>query len=308
MRFWLGVTDNRWFQFLAKNVFDEVNFWQPSPVPAIQSLEQGAPFLFKLKKPNNHIAGGGFFVRFAKLPLSLAWEVFGQKNGAISLEEFKTLILPLNRKTNSRDPEIGCNVLSTPFFFSKDTWIEAPRDWSGNIVRGKTYDTATSNGAALWHSVADRLQVASNNFDITTSVAENSAQYTEGSLGKIRLGQGAFRILVTEAYERKCAITGEKTLPTLEAAHIKPFANSGPNNTYNGLLLRSDFHKLFDKGYITVTPELHIVISPRIREEWVNGKVYYRLHGNPLAKIPEDIHDQPCRDLLRWHNESIYLD
>lgn len=111
-------------------------------MPAIQSLEQGAPFLFKLKRPNNPIGGDGFFVRFEKLPLSLAWEVFGQKNGAASLKKFKALIQPLNRKTNSGGPEIGCNILSAPFFFSKDVWIETPGDWSGNIVRGKAYATA----------------------------------------------------------------------------------------------------------------------------------------------------------------------
>jgi hypothetical protein len=32
-----------------------------------------------------------------------------------------------------------------------------------------------------------------------------------------RLGQGAFRVEVTDAYTRRCAITGEKTLSTLEA-------------------------------------------------------------------------------------------
>jgi putative restriction endonuclease len=37
-----------------------------------------------------------------------------------------------------------------------------------------------------------------------------------------RLGQGAFRLLVTDAYQRRCAVTGERTLPVLDAAHIRP--------------------------------------------------------------------------------------
>ena len=40
-----------------------------------------------------------------------------------------------------------------------------------------------------------------------------------------RLGQGAFRIIVTDLYGRKCAVTGEKTMPALEAAHIRPYAD-----------------------------------------------------------------------------------
>jgi putative restriction endonuclease len=121
-----------------------------------------------------------------------------------------------------------------------------------------------------------------------------------------RLGQGGFRIVVTEAYGRRCAITGEKTLPVLEAAHILPFSENGPNEVSNGLLLRADFHKLFDTGLVTVTPDLHIQVSSRIKEDWFNGKAYYRLHGKPLATIPNDPVNRPSSDLLRWHNENRF--
>lgn len=59
MRLWLGVTDNDWFRFLSRADVDEVNFWQPSRRAPFVGLEPGAPFLFKLKRPYNHIAGGG---------------------------------------------------------------------------------------------------------------------------------------------------------------------------------------------------------------------------------------------------------
>lgn len=83
MRFWVGTTDNRWFDFLATNHFDEVNFWQPSVIPPFKQAPMGMPFLSKLKRPHNHIAGGGFFVQHSAIPLSLAWEIFGPKNGAV---------------------------------------------------------------------------------------------------------------------------------------------------------------------------------------------------------------------------------
>ncbi|HEY8423583.1 MAG TPA: HNH endonuclease signature motif containing protein, partial [Clostridia bacterium] len=66
-------------------------------------------------------------------------------------------------------------------------------------------------------------------------------------------GQGAFRVLVTDAYNRQCAVSGEKILPALEATHIKPYSKEGPNDVKNGILLRADIHKLFDAGYITIT-------------------------------------------------------
>lgn len=124
---------------------------------------------------------------------------------------------------------------------------------------------------------------------------------------RARLGQRTFRILVTEAYTRRCAVTGERTLPALEVAHIKPFSKSGPNLTPNGLLMRSGLHRLFDLGYVSVTPERCIEVSRRIKEEFSNGRDYYALHGKKLVVIPSALNDQPPAQLLQWHNENVYL-
>ncbi len=59
MKYWLGVTDNDWFNFLSQERPDEVNFWQPSGKAPFMNLAPGSPFLFKLKRPFNHVAGGG---------------------------------------------------------------------------------------------------------------------------------------------------------------------------------------------------------------------------------------------------------
>jgi putative restriction endonuclease len=125
-------------------------------------------------------------------------------------------------------------------------------------------------------------------------------------LARGRLGQGAFRVLVIDAYERRCAVTGEKTLPVLEAAHIKPYSLNGPHRLNNGILLRSDLHKLFDLGYVTVTPQLRLEVSPRLKVDWHNGREYYAHHGLPLRFSPTDPSSRPNPDFLRWHNESRF--
>lgn len=107
---------------------------------------------------------------------------------------------------------------------------------------------------------------------------------------------------MTDAYERRCAITGESTLPVLEAAHIKSYADNGPHRTDNGILMRSDFHKLFDLNLVTVEPDYTIRVSSRIRDQWYNGKAYYRLDRTPLKIIPANSADQPDTEYLRWHN------
>ena len=92
----------------------------------------------------------------------------------------------------------------------------------------------------------------------------------------------------------------------LEASHIKPFAESGPNRVNNGLLLRSDMHKLFDAGYLTVTSEYQIEVSQRIREEFENGRNYYPYHGKKLVVLPDSDFEHPGKEYLEWHNNWVY--
>lgn len=93
-------------------------------------------------------------------------------------------------------------------------------------------------------------------------------------------------MLVTDAYQRRCAITGEKTLPVLEAAHIKPYAEAEPHRIDNGILLRSDLHKLFDLGYVTVKAELRVEVSSRLKEEWERWREYYAHQGRNCGCSP----------------------
>ena len=111
---------------------------------------------------------------------------------------------------------------------------------------------------------------------------------------------------MTDAYSRRCAVTGEKTLPVLEAAHIKPYALEGQHRVNNGILLRSDLHKLFDLGYVTVTPDLHLEVSQKLKAEWENGREYYAHHGQPLKFHPTEEWNRPSRELLTWHNENRF--
>lgn len=302
--YFVAVTDNDWYSFLADRKPDEVNYWRPKG-KGFRAIPIGAPFLFKLHSPEDYIAGGGFFVRYERLPMSLAWDAFEEKNGADSLRELRRLILS-HRGGSEIDPEIGCVILNDPFFFPRDKCVPIPKDWSKNIVFGKGYSTETTIGRELWEQVTERilmLRASQSRPDSWHDQPAFGAQY----LARARLGQGAFRILVTDAYGRRCAMSGEKTLPVLEAAHIKPFSETGPTRVENGILIRSDLHKLFDRGYITVTPEHRIEVSRRLKDDYDNGRDYYPLHGRVLARLPRDLADHPRREFLAWHNENVYL-
>lgn len=99
----------------------------------------------------------------------------------------------------------------------------------------------------------------------------------------------------------------ESSLPVLEASHIKPYSQEGPHNICNGLLLRKDLHTLFNRGYITVAEDLHIEVSNRIKQDYGNGREYYKFHGKMLEGVPDSICDRPFTRFLRWHNESVFL-
>ena len=303
MTLYLGVTDNDWFRYLSAREPEEVNFWQPSGGRRFRALEPGGLFLFKLKAPANAIGGGGFFVRHARLDAHTAWETFGVKNGAPDYWSFLERLQRLRRGANvSPNPEIGCIVLAQPFFLTESEWISLPRDWAPQIVSGKGYDTSGGEGHRLWEAVQGRLAARMPKPGV---VAEEPARYGERVVRQ-RLGQGAFRLLVTEAYDRRCAFTGERTLPALQAAHIKPYAASGPHRVQNGLLLRADLHQLFDSGYLTVDPaRLAIEVSGRIREEFENGRDYYALHGRSLRR-PDNAMDAPDAAFLRYHSDKVF--
>lgn len=303
MRFWLGVTDNQWFDFVSSRRLDEVNFWQPSARPPFTNLPPGTPFFFKLKRPSNHIVGGGFFSHFTKLPLSQAWDFFGEENGASSYRQFADLISSNAHASADGERMIGCTVVSNVFYLPRQAWIPVEGLFPKPIMVGKQYDSAEELGAALWQSIQSAKPMAVP----AQQIEEEPARYGNEFLQRGRLGQGAFRTLVLDAYGRRCALTGESTLPVLEAAHIRPYADQGRHVTANGLLMRSDFHKLFDRGLVTVQPDYRIRISSRIRDQYFNGKAYYRLDGQELVRVPEQSGDHPDREALRWHNENRFM-
>ena len=106
--------------------------------------------------------------------------------------------------------------MTQPFFFAESGWIPVPASWSPNIVSFKTYNTDSAEGLALWEAVNDRLSRRQ-----MAGMAEEQARFGEPHLFRPRLGQGAFRVLVTDIYGRRCAVTQERTLPALEAARMK---------------------------------------------------------------------------------------
>jgi putative restriction endonuclease len=312
MRLFVAVTDSEWFNLHASNsCVDEVNFWRPSSDAPFKALQAGELLLFKLHSPDNFIAGGGFFVKFLQLPVNLAWDSFREANGVKTLQEMRDRIAFYRRVAikPGENPHIGCIMLAEPFFWPREAWIPSPPDFKLNTVQGKGYDSEVGAGRALWEAVAERIELfrpSSLEPGTATMAAIESHGFGKPQIVLPRLGQGLFRVLLTDAYERRCSISGERTLPVLEAAHIKPYSVVLRHEISNGLLMRSDLHRLFDEGYMTLDPhDRRVVVSKRIRAEFENGKDYYKLEGQ-VVREPSQLWARPTAENLEYHAYNIF--
>lgn len=310
MKYYLGVTDFGWYNYLSNLQPDDVNFWQPGGNANFRIIQRGEPFLFKLKK-FNMIGGVGFFSQQIFLPLNYAWEVYQNKNGFDTYTQFQNKINFIRGDNQNSNRQIGCLILTDPIFFNSKDWIEPPVNWKSSIVQGKSYDTNENIGRVYW----EKIQLILDKYMVQDSVdneskfideVPESPIYGNPVLRKVRIGQSAFATSVISAYNRKCSISGEKTLPVLQAAHIKPYSEAGPNFVRNGLLLRSDIHKLFDDGYITISKEFKVEVSQKIREEFENGREYYKYQGSNLFVSDLRDIDKPNKEYIDWHNSNVY--
>ncbi len=302
----IANTDNDWFDFLSsQSDLAEVNFWQPGG-QAFHAIQPGELFAFRLKSPRNKIGGFGVLSSSSILPLQVAWEAFNRSNGAPSYDAMRAAIQKYKPDEKvGPSTNIGCRILVEPVFLPEHLWIELPSSWSRNIVGGKRFSTDEADGMEVWNLLQRAAQPWSPG--PVTDLADIGARYGKPILITPRLGQGAFRIAVKEAYQRQCAISEGKVLPALDAAHIRPFGDGGPHAKSNGVLLRKDIHSVFDAGYATIDTSYRFVVSNKVKEGFDNGNEYRRLHGKVL-RLPVQTGDRPDVELLRWHNENRFLE
>lgn len=305
----VAVTDYGWYtNLLTQEALEDINFWKPSATRATRAPEF-SPFLFKLRSPHNAICGFGYFAAYSRLPDWLAWDTFKTANGCDSLAEMRGRIAGIRdriRFQGGNAAEIGCVLVVQPTFFPQDRWVLAPKDWSPRTQVDKRYDLSQGEGARIWQEclvAASSLPRASLAAQVSTSGAP---RYGTPQLVTPRLGQNSFRIAVTDAYDRACAVTAEHSLPALEAAHIKRFVDHGPHEVRNGVLLRADLHRLFDKGYVTITTDGRFEVSGHLKQDFANGRSYYPLHGHSLELPPLGRH-RPANEFVDWHNTHVYL-
>ena len=95
----------------------------------------------------------------------------------------------------------------------------------------------------------------------------------------------AFRRIVLEAYDYRCAATGWRVLipggtTLIEAAHIVPFADSFDDNPRNGMALTPTFHDALDRNLIAPGPDMKWHVSPVFDKRIPDFKAFVELDGS----------------------------
>ncbi|GLQ78351.1 hypothetical protein GCM10007881_18670 [Mesorhizobium huakuii] len=117
-----------------------------------------------------------------------------------------------------------------------------------------------------------------------------------------------FRRIVLRAYDERCAITGLKLIngggrAEVAAAHIRPVEANGPDVVNNGLALSGTAHWMFDRGLISLSDDLEILISRQVNDlESVQGFV----NKSRRALPPRRPLERPHPHFLQWHREHCF--
>ena len=117
-----------------------------------------------------------------------------------------------------------------------------------------------------------------------------------------------FRRTVLRAYDERCAITGLRLIngggrAEVDAAHIRPVEHNGPDIVSNGLALSGTAHWMFDRGLISLSDNLEILISRRVNDQ---EGVRTLINKNGLARPPNRVLERPHPHFLQWHREHCF--
>lgn len=128
---------------------------------------------------------------------------------------------------------------------------------------------------------------------------------------KVRRGQRFFRQALYTNYAGRCVISGIRTPALLTASHIIPWYKDKDRrcDPRNGLLLSAFHDRAFDRGYLTVSADLKVVLSPALGDEPDSEFTRAGLHAlaGQSLRLPENLKFAPSAEALEYHRTEIFI-
>lgn len=159
--------------------------------------------------------------------------------------------------TTSEVRKVGNGEVAITLFYdhSRNTHIRYEEAcWGKSVIR---FRESASEGIATWHDNDDKDQNGDASWKSLANGLFKDAKREHYS--RLQREQDAFRAALL-AFDKCCVISGESTVEALEAAHIIPSKRRGAEVVENGILLRSDIHRLYDSGCFVIDPSGKIVV------------------------------------------------
>lgn len=125
---------------------------------------------------------------------------------------------------------------------------------------------------------------------------------------KQRVNQDAFRSMILNLYEKRCAITGINIPSLLVASHIIPWSVNQQErlNPENGLCLSALYDVAFDKGFISFDNQYRVILAEKLKyykTEPYFGKHFASIEGQ-IITLPE--YHRPNTSFLEWHRDCVF--
>lgn len=117
----------------------------------------------------------------------------------------------------------------------------------------------------------------------------------------------SFTRTIQAIYNKTCAMTGLQLINgggrcEIEAAHIKPVSDLGPDSPRNGIALSRTLHWMFDRGILSLKDNGEILMAKGLVPEPVKRMITPDRH----VILPSDPALNPHPLFLRYHREHMY--
>lgn len=118
----------------------------------------------------------------------------------------------------------------------------------------------------------------------------------------------SFARQVRRAYAGRCAMSGLELRngggrPEVEAAHILPVEERGPDTVRNGLALSGTIHWMFDRGLVSVDGDNALLIARGSIAAEVAARLFV---PDRRLIVPSDPSLRPHPDYLDWHRQHRF--
>lgn len=239
------------------------------------------------------------------LALSLYFQLpFGRLNK--STKEVKELAALIGRTNNSVALRLVNYAACDPYILATGRHGMA----SGSKVCKPYWDEFSGNREALFLEAQNiKARLLQQPIERTLQISNQELQGVDRlALVRQRVNQNAFRTMVLNNYENRCAITGISIPDFLVASHIIPWAENEAErlNPENGICLSSLYDKAFDRGFISFDEHNRVMLAPKLKA--YKNKPYYAEHFAKIEhqKLIAPIEYSPNPRFLEWHRDSIF--